>query len=94
MMPRPAVAGFVVAILPLIVMPGASLALLTHRVARDGARQAVPVILGTVTGLYVHATLAAAGLSALVMRSSELFTAVRLGGGAAPVARGSWTCLL
>ncbi|GAA3198684.1 LysE family translocator [Dactylosporangium siamense] len=90
-MPTPAVAGFVVAILPLIVMPGASLTLLTHRVARDGARRAVPVILGTVTGLYLHATLAAAGLSALVMRSSELFTAVRLGGAAYLIGLGIWT---
>ncbi|GAA2579946.1 LysE family translocator [Dactylosporangium fulvum] len=70
------------AILPLIAMPGASLTLLTQRVARDGARHALPVILGTVTGLYVHATLAAIGLSALVMRSSEVFTAVRLLGAA------------
>ncbi|MEV6925239.1 LysE family translocator [Dactylosporangium sp. NPDC051485] len=77
-----AVAGFLVAILPLIAMPGASLTLLTQRVARDGARQAAPVILGTVTGLYVHATLAAIGLSALVMRSSEVFAAVRLAGAA------------
>jgi threonine/homoserine/homoserine lactone efflux protein len=32
--------------------------------------------------LYVHATLAAVGLSALVMRSSQLFTVVRLAGAA------------
>ncbi|GAA2633600.1 LysE family translocator [Dactylosporangium fulvum] len=40
------------------------------------------MILGTVTGLYVHAALAAIGLSALVMRSSEVFAAVRLAGAA------------
>ncbi|WP_433604845.1 LysE family translocator [Dactylosporangium sp. CA-139114] len=88
---RAHVAAFLVAILPLIAMPGASLTLLTQRVARDGARHATPVILGTVTGLYVHATLAAAGLSALVMRSSAAFAAVRLAGAAYLIGLGIWT---
>jgi threonine/homoserine/homoserine lactone efflux protein len=77
-----AVAGFLAAVFPLIAIPGASLALLTQRVAAHGAGQGVPVVLGTVAGLYVHATLALAGLSALVLRSSELFAAVRLAGAA------------
>jgi threonine/homoserine/homoserine lactone efflux protein len=89
--PPHAVAGFLVAILPLIVLPGASLTLLTQRVAQDGPRRGIPVILGTVTGLYVHATLAAIGLSALVMRSSELFAAVRLAGAAYLIVLGIWT---
>nr|BFE58062.1 LysE family translocator [Dactylosporangium thailandense] len=88
---RAHVAAFLVAILPLIAMPGASLTLLTQRVARAGARHATPVILGTVTGLYVHATLAAVGLSALVMRSSEVFAAVRLAGAAYLIGLGIWT---
>lgn len=52
-----AVAGFLVAVLPLIATPGASLVLLVRHVTDSGRRQALPVILGTVTGLYVHATL-------------------------------------
>ncbi|MFH8978609.1 hypothetical protein [Streptomyces sp. NPDC017890] len=38
----------------------------------------LPAILGTVTGLYIHASLAVVGLSALVMHSSLAFTADRL----------------
>ncbi|MGP4114967.1 LysE family translocator [Streptomyces sp. 4N509B] len=86
-----AVAAFVVAILPLVATPGASLTLLVQRVGDSGPRQAVPVILGTATGLYVHAGLAAVGLSALVMRSSQAFTVVRLAGAAYLVALGVWT---
>lgn len=86
-----AVAGFLMAVLPLIATPGASLALLVRHVTDRGRRQALPVILGTVTGLYVHAALAVAGLSALVMHSSQAFTAVRLAGAAYLVALGLWT---
>ncbi|WP_436759978.1 LysE family translocator [Streptosporangium sp. V21-05] len=88
-----AVAGFLVALLPLIATPGASLALLVRQVAEGGRGRAVPVILGTVTGLYVHAGLAMAGLSALVMHSSQAFTAVKLAGAAYLVGLGVWTWL-
>ncbi|MEO3751767.1 LysE family translocator [Streptomyces sp. B6B3] len=91
MPPDHAVAGFLAAVFPLIATPGASLTLLVQRVGRDGRRQALPVILGTASGLYVHATLAAVGLSALVMRSGQAFTALRLAGAAYLVALGLWT---
>ncbi|WP_328901567.1 LysE family translocator [Streptomyces sp. NBC_00441] len=86
-----AVAGFLVAILPLIATPGASLALLVQYVTEGGRRQALPVVLGTVTGLYVHAVLAVAGLSALVMHSSVAFTVVRLIGAVYLIGLGVWT---
>jgi threonine/homoserine/homoserine lactone efflux protein len=86
-----AVAGFLVAVLPLIATPGASLALLIQHVTGSGRRQALPVILGTVTGLYIHATLAIAGLSALVMHSSQAFTAVKLVGAVYLIGLGIWT---
>ncbi|WP_406285335.1 LysE family translocator [Streptomyces sp. NBC_00209] len=86
-----AVAGFLVAILPLIATPGASLALLVQYVTDGGRRRALPVVLGTVTGLYVHAALAVAGLSALVMHSSVAFTAVRLTGAVYLIGLGVWT---
>ncbi|MFJ6482349.1 MULTISPECIES: LysE family translocator [unclassified Streptomyces] len=91
-MVRPyAVAGFLVALLPLIATPGASLALLIQHVTDSGRRQALPVVLGTVTGLYVHAALAMAGLSALVMHSSLAFTAVKLIGAVYLIGLGAWT---
>ncbi|MFF3007809.1 LysE family translocator [Kitasatospora sp. NPDC057940] len=77
-----AVAGFLAAVLPLVATPGASLTLLIQRVTTSGRREGLPVALGTATGLYVHATLAALGLSALVMSSGQAFTAVRLAGAA------------
>ena len=80
---RPAVVlAFLAAVFPLVATPGASFSLLIREVTAHGRRRALPVILGTVTGLYVHATLAIAGLSALVMHSSDAFEAVRLAGAA------------
>ncbi|GGV72775.1 lysine transporter LysE [Streptomyces longisporoflavus] len=86
-----AVAAFLVAILPMIATPGASLALLIRHVIDSGRRQALPVILGTVTGLYVHAILAIAGLSALVMHSSLAFTTLKLIGAVYLIGLGIWT---
>ncbi|MER5930129.1 LysE family translocator [Streptomyces sp. NPDC002054] len=86
-----AVAGFLAAVFPLIATPGASLALLVQRVGEGGRRQAWPVVLGTVTGLYVHAALAVAGLSALVMHSARAFTAVRIAGACWLIGLGLWT---
>jgi threonine/homoserine/homoserine lactone efflux protein len=77
-----AVAGFFLAVLPLVMTPGASFTLATQR-GLDGERGAAGwVIAGTGTGIYLHATLAGLGLSVLVMRSSELFAVVKLAGAA------------
>ncbi|MGA8118089.1 MAG: LysE family translocator [Actinocatenispora sp.] len=74
--------GFLIAILPVALTPGASLTLATQR-SLAGERAATGwVIAGTATGIYAHATLAGLGLSALVMRSAEVFTAVKLVGAA------------
>ncbi|WP_330294312.1 LysE family translocator [Streptomyces sp. NBC_00503] len=86
-----AVLAFVTAVLPLVATPGTSLALLMRHTTEVGRRRALPVILGTVTGLYAHATLATAGLSALVMHSSQAFNAVKLAGAAYLIALGVWT---
>ncbi|MGC4982641.1 LysE family translocator [Streptomyces sp. DT193] len=86
-----AILGFLAAVLPLVATPGASLTLLVQHVTDNGRRQALPVILGTATGLYIHATFAIAGLSALVMHSSQAFTAVKLIGAAYLVGLGIWT---
>lgn len=86
-----AAAGFLLAVLPLVATPGASLTLLIQHVSADGRRQALPVVLGTVTGLYAHAILALAGLSALVMHSSRAFAVVKLAGAAYLVGLGVWT---
>ncbi|MEV0159583.1 LysE family translocator [Nonomuraea fuscirosea] len=86
-----ATAGFLMAILPVIATPGAGMTLLVQHVTTGGRRRAVPVILGTATGLYAHATLAVAGLSALIMHSAQAFTVVKLAGAAYLVGLGVWT---
>ncbi|MET8360295.1 LysE family translocator [Micromonospora sp. NPDC005171] len=85
-----AVLGFLVAVAPITATPGASLTLVVSRVATGGRRQGWWVILGTVTGLYVHATLAAVGLAALVLRSSQAFWVVKLVGAGYLVGLGLW----
>ncbi|MEO3769027.1 LysE family translocator [Micromonospora sp. B9E7] len=85
-----AVLGFLLAVAPITATPGASLTLVVSRVAAGGRRQGWWVILGTVTGLYVHATLAAVGLAALVLRSSQAFWVVKLVGAGYLVGLGLW----
>ena len=77
-----ALVGFFVAIVPLVLTPGASFTLATQRTLDGQRRATLWVVAGTATGTYIHALLAAAGLSALVMRSSEAFLVVKIVGGA------------
>ncbi|KAB8162207.1 LysE family translocator [Streptomyces sp. 3MP-14] len=91
MTPQAAAGGFALAVLPLVATPGASLALLVRHVADAGRRRALPVILGTAGGLYVHAAMAMAGLSALVAGSGLAFTALRLLGAAYLIGLALWT---
>lgn len=57
--------GFAVAVTPLVVAPGASLAMLTTNVAAVGARGAPPVVVGTAGGILTHAALAGASTGVL-----------------------------
>jgi threonine/homoserine/homoserine lactone efflux protein len=77
-----AMVGFGLAVLPICMTPGVSFTLVTQRVLDRGLRSGFAVTAGTMCGLIVHATLAGLGLSALVMRSSEAFTVVKLVGAA------------
>lgn len=77
-----AVAGFFLAVLPLVMTPGASFALATQRGLDREKGAAGWVIAGTGTGIFIHATLSGLGLSVLVMRSSQLFAIVKLAGAA------------
>ncbi|MGX7675580.1 LysE family translocator [Plantactinospora sp. DSM 117369] len=85
-----AVLGFLAAVAPITATPGTSLTLVVSRVAAGGRRQGWWVILGTLTGLYVHAVLAAVGLAALVLRSSQAFLLVKLLGAGYLVGLGLW----
>jgi threonine/homoserine/homoserine lactone efflux protein len=74
--------GFGLAVLPICITPGVSFTLVTQRVLDRGVRSGFAVTAGTACGLVCHATLAGLGLSALVMRSSEAFTIVKIAGAA------------
>lgn len=81
---------FTLAILPLALTPGASLALVSGWTLQGRPHAARSVIAGTATGIYLHALLAALGLSAVVMTSARTFTAVKLAGAAYLVGLGAW----
>ncbi|MEV8365126.1 LysE family translocator [Streptomyces niveus] len=72
------VLGFVAAITPLTLIPGASFTLVTQRVIAGSRADGVLVALGSACGLLVHATFAAVGLSALVMSSAQALTVVKI----------------
>jgi threonine/homoserine/homoserine lactone efflux protein len=73
---RPSLAAFVPVALLLIIAPGPDV-LLVIRNATRGRGAGVATAVGTVTGLFVHATAATIGLSALVAASAEAFLVVK-----------------
>lgn len=85
-----AVWGFLLAVAPITMTPGTSLTLVVSRVAEGGRKPGWWVIAGTVTGLYVHVFLAAAGVAALVMRSAQAFWVIKLVGAGYLVGLGLW----
>jgi threonine/homoserine/homoserine lactone efflux protein len=85
-----AVLGFLAVVAPLSMSPGTSLTLVVSGVATTGRRHGWWVVAGTVTGLYVHGLLAAAGLAALVLHSAQAFRLVQAAGAAYLAGLGLW----
>lgn len=77
-----ALVGFALAVLPLVVTPGASFTLVTaHRVeGRSGAAHLA--IAGTALGILTHGIVAGLGLSAVALASAQVYHAIRLLGAA------------
>ena len=73
---------FVGAALALIVVPGPSVLYVVTRSVEHGRRVGIASVLGVGVGGIGHVVAAAVGLSALLVRSSAVFTAVRLAGAA------------
>lgn len=64
------------------IVPGADMALIMRQVFLGGTALAQRTIFGNLTGLVVHATALAVGLSALLVASAEAYTVVKLAGAA------------
>src|SRR5918996_6313729 len=75
-------APFLVGSVIVTVVPGADMALVTRQVLRGGRSLAHRTIAGNLTGLVVHGSACAAGLSAVLLASATAYDAVRLAGAA------------
>ena len=82
------IAAFTIAATVVTVTPGADMALVARRAITDGWRRASLTSAGIVTGLLVHATASAAGISALLVHSATAFTVLKVVGACYLVALG------
>ena len=62
------------------VIPGVDMALIARTVLARGRRAGYVMTLGICSGLWIHAVASALGLSAILMTSATLFSAVKLTG--------------
>ncbi|MEP2653742.1 MAG: LysE family translocator [Paraglaciecola sp.] len=69
--------AFLVAITLLTITPGIDTVLVIRNSSRSGAVDGVVTSFGICSGLFVHATLSAAGISAILLQSVELFTVIK-----------------
>ncbi len=74
--------GFVLVTIPVLLVPGPDVLLVVRNTAAGGRHMGAATATGTLTGVLVHATAAALGLSALLATSAEAFTLVKLVGAA------------
>ena len=82
-MPSPATYGlFVLTALALLVIPGPAVLYVVSRSIDQGRSAGLASVLGITSGTVVHVTLAAVGLSSLVLASRVAFDAVRFVGAA------------
>ena len=74
------VLAFTLAAAALTIAPGADTMLVIRNVLRGGRRDGVVTTFGICSGLFVHATLSAFGVSMLLMHSATAFHLVKLAG--------------
>src|ERR1051326_5403080 len=72
--------AFVVVATVVTVIHGVDMALVARSVLTRGRRAGYVTSVGICTGLWVHAVASALGLSAILMASAALFSAVKLAG--------------
>jgi threonine/homoserine/homoserine lactone efflux protein len=76
------IAGFAVLATLLTLAPGQDTFLVLRNAGQGGFRAGVATTAGICSGLFVHATLSALGLSALIATSAAVFSAVKWAGAA------------
>src|SRR5215813_15666508 len=82
-MPSPTTYGlFILTALALLAIPGPAVLYVVSRSIDQGRRAGIASVAGISTGTVVHVTLAAVGLSSLVLASRVAFDAVRYVGAA------------
>jgi threonine/homoserine/homoserine lactone efflux protein len=74
------IAAFTVAATIVTITPGADMALVARRAITEGWRRASVTSAGILTGLLVHATASAVGVSAILVRSATAFTVLKIAG--------------
>ena len=74
------IAAFTIAATVVTISPGPDMALVARRAITEGWRRASVTSAGILTGLLVHATAAAIGISAILVRSATAFTVLKIVG--------------
>jgi len=87
----PAVGVFVLAALPLLLVPGPAVLYVVARSVEHGRRAGLVSVLGIHVGTLAHIAAATLGLSALVLSSAVAFTAVKVAGAVYLIGLGLWT---
>jgi threonine/homoserine/homoserine lactone efflux protein len=79
--PNPEVlAAFTLAAFVLILTPGPDMTLFIGETLRSGRARGFAAMLGAISGILVHSTLAAIGLSALLAASATAYTVLKIVG--------------
>ena len=76
----PVILGFAVATFVLMITPGPDMALQMSRAINYGRAHGLAAMFGAMTGIMVHTTLVAFGISVLILAAPPLFMALKVAG--------------